>query len=111
MEQARARWRTQNAARLEALKLKLAELRAAIEAWAGPEAKAQPRGVSGSFLRDFFVRRGEQQGRHECHVAVFEPGLSPEQRRLLFQAGVAALNLPLPGPEEQPTSLPGTILR
>jgi hypothetical protein len=111
MDRARERWRSDNADRLDALKQKLQALRSAIEDWVGPAANAGPRGVSGSFLRDFFAQHSAQHGRHECHVAVFEPGLSPEQRRLLFQAGVVALNLPLPGPEEQPTSLPGTILK
>jgi hypothetical protein len=111
IDRARERWRNENADRVDALKQKLEALRAAVEVWAGPAAREGPRGVTGSFLRDFFNRRSEQQGRHECHLAVFEPGLSPEQRRLLFEAGVVALNLPLPGPEEQPTSLPGTILK
>jgi hypothetical protein len=111
IENARERWRLENADRTEALKQKLDEVRAAVEAWAGPDPRGGARGVSGSFLRDFFAQRSEQQGRHECHLAVYEPGLSPRQRRLLFQAGVTALNLPLPGPEEQPSALPGTLLK
>lgn len=39
----------------------------------------------------------------DYRVAVFQPGLSPEQRRLLFDAAVAALSLPLPRGEQQPT--------
>ena len=38
----------------------------------------------------------------EYRTAVFEPGLSPEQRRLLFAAAVRELRLPLPGGEFQP---------
>ncbi len=36
-------------------------------------------------------------------VAVFEPGLSPGQRRLLFDAAIESMKLPLPGGELQPT--------
>jgi hypothetical protein len=34
---------------------------------------------------------------YEYRIAVFEPGLSPEQRRLLFDGAVEKLALPLPG--------------
>lgn len=36
------------------------------------------------------------------HNAVFEPGLSPEQRRLLFDSAIEQLGLPLPAGEYQP---------
>lgn len=39
----------------------------------------------------------------DYRVAAFEPGLSPEQRRLLFDAAIEDLNLPLPRAEMQPT--------
>jgi hypothetical protein len=39
----------------------------------------------------------------EYRVALFEPGLSPEQRRLLFDRVVEHLELPLPRGEMQPT--------
>ncbi|MBI5382573.1 MAG: hypothetical protein HZA31_11790 [Opitutae bacterium] len=38
----------------------------------------------------------------EYEMAVFQPGLSPEQRRLLFDAALEKLALPLPGGERQP---------
>lgn len=38
----------------------------------------------------------------DYRTAVFEPGLSPEQRRLLFDAALCDLRLPLPGGELQP---------
>jgi hypothetical protein len=38
----------------------------------------------------------------DYNVAVFQPGLSPEQRRLLFAAALQKLGLPLPGGELQP---------
>jgi hypothetical protein len=39
----------------------------------------------------------------EYRIAVFEPGLSPEQRRLLFDGALEKLELPLPRAEMQPT--------
>ena len=38
----------------------------------------------------------------DYRLAVFEPGLSPEQRRLLFGGAIVELNLPLPRGEYQP---------
>jgi hypothetical protein len=38
----------------------------------------------------------------DYQVAVFQPGLSPEQRRLLFDAAIEKLALPLPGGERLP---------
>jgi len=39
----------------------------------------------------------------DYRIAVFQPGLSPEQRRLLFDGVVEQLDLPLPRGELQPT--------
>ena len=39
----------------------------------------------------------------DYRIAVFQPGLSPEQRRLLFDSVVEQLELPLPRGEPQPT--------
>ncbi|MDO8541807.1 MAG: hypothetical protein Q7S40_15330 [Opitutaceae bacterium] len=39
----------------------------------------------------------------DYRIAVFQPGLSPEQRRLLFDAAIEELGLPLPPGELQPT--------
>lgn len=33
---------------------------------------------------------------HDYHLAIFQPGLSPEQRRLLFDGAIERLQLPLP---------------
>ncbi|MCX6951606.1 MAG: hypothetical protein NTV51_05410 [Verrucomicrobia bacterium] len=49
------------------------------------------------------VRRENEAAYHDYRTAVFEPGLSPEQRRLLLGAAVRQLDLPLPGGELQPT--------
>jgi hypothetical protein len=44
-------------------------------------------------------RREEWLQYRDYRAAVLEPGLSPEQRRLLYSAGLEALNLPLPAAE------------
>lgn len=64
-----------------------------------------------AFLTNFLKRRREADAYREYDIATLEPGLSPEQRRLLFGGAVEKLQLPLPGPEEQPTLPPGTMLR
>lgn len=54
------------------------------------------------------VRSAIQEERNELYadyrIAVFQPGLSPEQRRLLFDGAIERLDLPLPRAELQPTS-------
>jgi len=47
------------------------------------------------------------EGYREYRLAVFEPGLSPEQRRLLFAGALAQLDLPLPLGEFQPIARDG----
>lgn len=44
----------------------------------------------------------------DYRTAVFEPGLSPEQRRMLFEGAVAKLELPLPRGEMQPVEMSKT---
>ncbi len=48
------------------------------------------------------VQKQNEIAYHDYRVAVFEPGLSPEQRRLLFDASIESLGLPLPRGELQP---------
>ena len=52
------------------------------------------------------TREAFEQERDEPYrayrAAVFEPGLSPEQRRLLFDSAIEQLGLPLPAGEMQP---------
>jgi hypothetical protein len=54
------------------------------------------------------LRAPIQKELNELHrdyrIAVFQPGLSPEQRRLLFDGVVEQLDLPLPRGELQPTT-------
>lgn len=48
-------------------------------------------------------QRQNEASYDEYRIAVFEPGLSPEQRRLLFDGLIERLELPLPRAEPQPT--------
>lgn len=47
--------------------------------------------------------RQNERAYEDYRTAAFEPGLSPEQRRLLLDAAILALHLPLPRAELQPT--------
>ena len=49
------------------------------------------------------ARRETETAYQDYRTAVFLPGLSPEQRRLLFNAAIEDLRLPLPRGELQPT--------
>ena len=44
---------------------------------------------------------------YEYDIACLEPGLSPEQRRLLFSGAIERMELPLPRADQQPTWPPG----
>jgi len=44
----------------------------------------------------------------DYRIAVFQPGLSPEQRRLLFDSVIERLDLPLPRGELQPITRAAT---
>ncbi len=46
--------------------------------------------------------RDVEDGYRDYRTAVFEPGLSPEQRRLLFAGAIEELDLPLSRGEFQP---------
>ena len=72
-------------------------------------ASADPKAVGGksadTLLTEFVeaVQKQETWQRYgEYQVAVFQPGLSPEQRRLLFDVAIEKLALPLPGGEYMP---------
>lgn len=49
------------------------------------------------------AQRENEEAYRDYRTAVFTPGLSPEQRRLLFGSAVEKLDLPLPRGELQPT--------
>ena len=52
------------------------------------------------------AQRENADGYRDYRTAVFEPGLSPEQRRLLLGGALRKLDLPLLGGELQPTRRP-----
>jgi len=52
----------------------------------------------------FVALRESDEAYREYRSAVFEPGLSPEQRRLLFGLALEKLDLPRPRGEPQPTT-------
>lgn len=54
------------------------------------------------------IRRENEDGYRDYRLAVLEPGLSPEQRRLLLGGALRKLDLPLPSGELQPTRRPAT---
>jgi hypothetical protein len=53
-------------------------------------------------FEDSVLKEETWQQYGEYQIAVFQPGLSPEQRRLLFDAAIEKLALPLPGGERIP---------
>jgi hypothetical protein len=54
------------------------------------------------------AQRENTEGYRDYRVAVFEPGLSPEQRRILLGGALRKLDLPLAGGERQPTRRPAS---
>ena len=53
-------------------------------------------------FEDSFLKQETWQQYGEYQEAIFQPGLSPEQRRMLFDAALERLTLPLPGGERIP---------
>lgn len=50
----------------------------------------------------YMALRDNEEGYRDYRLAVFEPGLSPEQRRLVFDGAMEKLSLPLPRGDLQP---------
>ncbi len=68
------------------------------------KAPASPADID-RLKRNFYARFSQLeqwQLYRDYDTAVFEPGLSPQQRRLLFAAATVQLDLPLPGGSTQP---------
>ena len=59
------------------------------------------------FLDRLIREQKKAAAMYEYDIACLEPGLSPEQRRLLFSGAIERLELPLPRAEQQPTRPPG----
>lgn len=105
-----ARFKDANQERLVALDHRLERLRPQLEAhWPRDLSDPQPEDPA-TLLETFARARNRDQANFEYHLAVLEPGLSPEQRRLLFGGAIELLDLPLPGPELKPQVLPKTTL-
>jgi hypothetical protein len=105
MKLAEARFRAENAGRYEALAEKLRAITADLTAVAASEidpATGKPIDVSVLVRRiNASDQEFEKVAREETlyknyRIAMFEPGLSPEQRRLLFGAALVELAQPLP---------------
>lgn len=87
----------------------LAQESASIRAAAAEFTAAHPESLAGKSVDRLLQEYGrasmqkENRPRYEdYHTAVFQPGLSPEQRRLLFDAALQKLALSLPAGELQP---------
>jgi len=59
------------------------------------------------FLDRLIREQKKASAMYEYDVACLEPGLSPEQRRLLFSGAIERMELPLPRAGQQPTYPPG----
>jgi hypothetical protein len=100
----------ENAAAIAALQTDLKAIVTAFEKYIPENDEVLLAGSAEAIVTSFLARQRKLESAFEYHTAVFEPGLSPEQRRLLFGAAVRRMELPLPGGERQPTALPGTLL-
>lgn len=65
--------------------------------------KPQPIEAALAAATRYALQQNSEEAYREYRTAVFEPGLSSEQRRLLFDGAIERLNLPLPRGELQPT--------
>ncbi|MGH8018090.1 MAG: hypothetical protein ACREIA_07340, partial [Opitutaceae bacterium] len=100
----------ENAAAVSALQSDMEAIVAAVEKYIPENDEALLAGSAEAIVTRFLTRQRQRESNFEYHTAVLEPGLSPEQRRLLFGAAIRRMELPLPGSEPQPTLLPGTLL-
>jgi hypothetical protein len=99
------------ASRVAAQEKLLIRVRDDIVRFAGDDPATVAGKPPGDYLRKFFEARQQQLCYHHYHLAVWEPGLSAEQRRLLFDQAIEELRLPLPGGELQPVEAAGMLIR
>jgi len=104
-------YRKEVAAELRGLGELLTAIEAGLEKATGTPVESDFGGSADAFLTEFVAERRGAESRFLYETAVLEPGLSPEQRRLLFAEAVERMGLPLPGAEPQPRRLPGTLLK
>lgn len=89
----------------KALQQEWTKIRAATGAFVAANPNVAPGKSVDRLLQDFAVASGQKAARplyEDYATAVLQPGLSPEQRRLLFDSALQKLALPLPGGEFQP---------
>ena len=113
-KQAEADFQTANAERTVDLQQRAAKMRQILEASAAGRtdpATGKPMDPA-ALMRAFnaaeqqFEKIGREKALyHDYRVAMLLPGLSPEQRRLLFGAALVALAQPLPDAERMPAGL------
>lgn len=94
--------------RQEAFKRMIEELRGDVGRILGKGATPQQIDEALDGVIRFNAQQENIAGYHDYRVAVFEPGLSPEQRRILLGGALRKLDLPLGGGEFQPTRRPAS---
>jgi len=90
----------------EALSRSIDDLRAEVRGVLGATATPQLIDQALDNVIRYNIQRENELGYRDYRTAVFEPGLSPEQRRLLFGGALRKLDLLLPAGELQPTRRP-----
>lgn len=78
------------------------DLTAAVKSRLGPAEHSIDLDLLLKNFADQFARQETSQRFRDYDTAVFEPGLSPEQRRLLFADALVQLDLPLPPGSRDP---------
>jgi hypothetical protein len=98
-------YRVETARRTEALKQSEATIRGALAAtFRTPPGPDLDREID-QFLENYedTMDRQDLWYRYDDYrTAVLQPGLSPEQRRLLFDTGIGELKIPLPPQQRRP---------
>ena len=95
----------QNEQRFASLAKERDSIREEVAHFAGTHPDAAGEKTVHNLLHDFFTSLREEeawQPYQDYQTAVYQPGLSPEQRRLLFEVALEKLSLPLPDGEFQP---------
>jgi hypothetical protein len=104
-QQAITRFNHEHRGQAAALAQEYAGIRAATTEFAAVHPELMQGKSVESLMQEFVTASIQKEARPlyaDYNVAVFQPGLSPEQRRLLFGAALQKLGLPLPGGELQP---------
>ena len=98
-----ARYDTENAGRVATIQKEKTAIREQLVTFVGARDQGGDRVDLETSVKNLMddathsIERREEWLRYrDYRAAVLEPGLSPEQRRLLYNAGLEALNLPLP---------------